>query len=328
MRTPALLSAVLLALAALPAVAAFQRPPDAAPEDVVVPMLFPVAGETRWNDTFGAPRDGGKRQHRGQDLVAPQMTPLVAVFDGVVTLRPGGSKAGNTLTLEGDNGYRAIYMHINNDTPGTDDGLGTEQYAFAPGLKTGDHVTAGQFLAWVGDSGNAEDSSPHCHFELWGPEGCLNPAPSLLAAVPVRSPLAAGAESSEPLQAGEKGWDGVVKSYHPEWRMLVLQLHATREPGGRVRPVRKPATMWIRLNGASLRDFSGATVEESALLPGVRVSVIGREAGPKKASLARLAAVDLGERVPVPAGDEAATPMAMAPAGPPTITPSFAPAMD
>ncbi len=58
------------------------------------------------------------------------------------------------------------HIHLNNDTPGTDDGQGGFQYAFAPGLTSGQHVEQGQFIAYVGDSGNAENTSPHLHFEI------------------------------------------------------------------------------------------------------------------------------------------------------------------
>jgi murein DD-endopeptidase MepM/ murein hydrolase activator NlpD len=149
----------------------------------MIPLTFPVAGKATWSDTFAPNGEGGKRSHHGLDLMAPKMTPLVAAFDGQVELRraskPGGA---NMLWLRSDEGIVAVYIHINNDTPGTDDGLGSDEYAFAPGLQTGDHVTAGQHIAYVGDSGNAENVGPHCHFELYGPDGWINPTPSLLLA--------------------------------------------------------------------------------------------------------------------------------------------------
>lgn len=164
-------------------------------------MVFPVAGPTTWTDTWNLARGNGRRRHQGQDLMAPKMTPLVAVWDGVVTLST--SRSGhNTLRLHGDHGYMAWYMHINNDTPGTDDGLGTADYAFAPGLKTGDRVVAGQLLAWVGDSGNAEGTAPHCHFELHGPDGVFNAAPLLRAARKLDVPAGSAPTPNEDPEAG------------------------------------------------------------------------------------------------------------------------------
>ncbi len=180
---------------------------------VVTPMIFPVIGVVSWTDTFGAPRAGGRRAHHGQDLPAPKMTPVVAAFDGVVILycaeRAGGH---NWLTLRGDNGWTAHYMHLNNDTPGTDDGLGSQEYAFAPGLKSGDRVVAGQFLGWVGDSGNAESSGPHLHFELWGPEGVINAAPSLRAAQVLTTPRANPSAPDLIPEPGEARQEGDARS--------------------------------------------------------------------------------------------------------------------
>ena len=135
---------------------------------VVVPMVFPVIGSVSYSDTFLACRSGCARQHLGQDLMSPRMRPLVAVFTGTVhsvrrETAPGG---GNYLTLRGDNGWSANYLHVNNDTPGTDDGRGTASYAFAPGIREGLRVVQGQLLGWSGDSGNAEGTAPHTHFEL------------------------------------------------------------------------------------------------------------------------------------------------------------------
>jgi len=137
-------------------------------ETVVVPMVFPVVGGVSYSDTFLVCRSGCTRKHLGQDLMSPRMRPLVAVFNGTLqsVKRESVPGDGNYLTLAGDNGWSANYLHMNNDTPGTDDGRGTVDYAFAPGIRSGLRVVQGQLLGWTGDSGNAESTGPHTHFEL------------------------------------------------------------------------------------------------------------------------------------------------------------------
>ena len=172
----ALMSAVFAA-SGLPALA-----------DSPYPIVFPVAGENTYSDTFGDPRGAG-RTHEGVDIMADKMTPVVAAASGTVGWMHdelGGDCCA--MELVHDDGYKSVYIHLNNDTPGTDDGLG---WGFAPGITTGTHVTAGQVIGYVGDSGNAEWTSPHLHFELRDPDGvAFDPYPSLLAA-PTVNPLAA-----------------------------------------------------------------------------------------------------------------------------------------
>ncbi|MCW2665087.1 MAG: N-acetylmuramoyl-L-alanine amidase [Frankiales bacterium] len=200
----ALLPALLLLLGtfALPAGAAVDPGTGQAYETarVVVPMTFPVAGPTSFSDNFLACRSGCARMHMGQDLMGPKMSPLVAAFDGVVTSVSRDSRSGNTLTIAADRGpaagWSAIYVHVNNDTPGTDDGRGTGAYAFPAGIEPGARVLAGQLVAWRGDSGNAESTGPHLHLELrkgsgWGGT-VYNAYPSLAAARRLAVPAPSG----------------------------------------------------------------------------------------------------------------------------------------
>jgi hypothetical protein len=90
---------------------------------------------------------------------------------------------GNYVSLKDDEGWQYVYIHINNDTPGTDDGANRFEEAFAPGLKVGERVRAGELIAFLGDSGNAETTGPHLHFEIRTPDGvAVNAAESLRAA--------------------------------------------------------------------------------------------------------------------------------------------------
>ena len=85
-----------------------------------------------------------------------------------------------SMGLRHDDGWRSWYVHLNNDTPGTNDGQGQ---GVAPGLAVGTRVRAGQLLGWVGESGLAEPHNPHLHFELRDPSGVIvNPYQALRAA--------------------------------------------------------------------------------------------------------------------------------------------------
>jgi len=169
------------------ATAAFAHPPTDGPyhkfgEKVDYPLVFPVQGPNRYWDTFWAKRADGL--HHATDIMAAKMTPVVAVADGVVysvnwstnpnDLRP--SRCCNLIVNHND-GWQTKYYHLNNDTPGTDDGKG---WGIAPGILPGTRVRAGQVIGWVGDSGNAENTAPHLHFELVDPAGTIvDPYPSL-----------------------------------------------------------------------------------------------------------------------------------------------------
>jgi hypothetical protein len=158
----------------------------------VIPIVFPLEKRVSVGHGFFTPRSG--HLHQGIDLFAAKMTKLVAVVDGTVTLqvREYQGQPWYTLWLSGDDGRGYYYSHINNDTPGTDDGRGGIEHAFAPGLVTGMRVTQGQVLAYCGDSGNAEGTSPHLHFQIHPTTAlssvAMDPYDSLF-----RAPLAGGA---------------------------------------------------------------------------------------------------------------------------------------
>ncbi len=125
-----------------------------------------------FSDDFGAPRSGG-RTHAGNDLMGTKMQPLLAAADGTVTMArlDASNLSGHMLTIRGADGWQYRYLHINNDTPGTDDGLALPGDIWAPGIAVGAKVVAGQPVAFMGDSGNAESTGPHLHFELVDPSG-------------------------------------------------------------------------------------------------------------------------------------------------------------
>ena len=139
-------------------------------------ITFPVIGPVSYTDSYGAPRSGG-RTHAGQDIMGSKMQELVAATDGTVTyMTIPEASFGYMLTITDDEGWSYHYIHINNDTPGTDDGAASLEHVFAPGLERGSRVEAGQLVAYLGDSGNAESTGAHLHFEMEDPAGVnVNP---------------------------------------------------------------------------------------------------------------------------------------------------------
>lgn len=179
---------MLVALAA-PAWANHAQPFDGPAHDygemVEYPLTFPVVGGAWYEDWFWAARGSGP--HHAQDLMAAKMTPVVAAATGTVTWINWSQNPADlnperccTLVITHDDGWESWYIHLNNDTPGTDDGLG---WGIAPGIELGTRVVAGDLIGWVGDSGTAETTPPHLHFELYDPDGVLvNAHDALLSA--------------------------------------------------------------------------------------------------------------------------------------------------
>lgn len=169
-RSFALVAAVVVAVGGLvpatPATAA-----TAPPFEIVFPQ---ETAKTDFTNSFGDARPGGRR-HKGNDLLAPRMTEVYAVADGTVIYVGINNLSGRNLKIDHGDGWETYYLHLNNDTPGTDDGRAPWTLTVAPGVEVGESVEAGQLIGWVGDSGNAEGTTPHTHFELRRNGAALNP---------------------------------------------------------------------------------------------------------------------------------------------------------
>jgi hypothetical protein len=155
----------------------------AKPKASVPTLIFPVAGATTYTDDFGQPRAGGA--HQGNDLLAAKKTPVLAVEAGKIEFWTTSASAGCMLYLYGASGTMYEYIHLNNDLTMRNDNRGkcVAGTAYAPGLKNGAHVSAGQMLGYVGDSGDANGIHPHLHFEVHpGGGAAVSPYPYLQAA--------------------------------------------------------------------------------------------------------------------------------------------------
>jgi hypothetical protein len=145
------------------------------------PIVFPLIGDYAYTMNYGDAR--GQGAHEGIDIEhVPWRTPVVAAETGTIKWWTTSWRAGCMLYLHGKSGTTYLYIHLNNDlTDASEDRGGCKRgvsYTVADGAK----VTAGEQIAWSGDSGDAEGNY-HLHFEVHPDDGrAVNPYPYLNAA--------------------------------------------------------------------------------------------------------------------------------------------------
>ena len=131
-------------------------------------FVCPVQGGAAFINSWGFPRSGG-RTHKGVDMFAKRGTPTPAVTDGTIKIRTV-NLGGLVTYLYGDDGNKYYYAHLN---------------GYPDGLSDGQRVVRGQAIGFVGNSGNAEGTSPHLHFEIRpGGGSAVNPYPTVRPACP------------------------------------------------------------------------------------------------------------------------------------------------
>jgi peptidoglycan hydrolase-like protein with peptidoglycan-binding domain len=164
------------------------------------PLAFPVGGGAGAGSrsTFWDSRADGI--HHAQDILAPKLTPLYAVADGNVAYVNWSHNPDDldperccSLVITHEDGWQSWYLHLNNDSPGTDDG---QAWGVAPDIAPGVHVEAGQLIGFVGDSGNCDTIAgcpPHLHFELHDPADVIVDAYQALRAAEGAAPSCSAA---------------------------------------------------------------------------------------------------------------------------------------
>ena len=149
----------------------------AGPEGARYLREFPVIGEYRYSDDYGAPRPQGR--HDGNDIIAPKGTPVVAVADGTIQrVTPiETSRGGISVWQLDEEGNSYFFAHL---------------AGIVKGLTAGDPIRVGQRIGTVGDTGDARGGVHHLHFEIHPGDGpSINPYRELRALDPAVDPLAA-----------------------------------------------------------------------------------------------------------------------------------------
>jgi murein DD-endopeptidase MepM/ murein hydrolase activator NlpD len=149
-------------------------PPGLQPKLTGGRYVFPVYGPSSFGDTFGAFRgDVAGNWHHGDDIFAPLGAPILACADGLVFSVGWNDIGGNRLWLRDSQGNEFYYAHLS---------------AFSPLAKNGRQVKAGDVLGFVGNTGDAQGTPTHLHFEVhpfsllfMGYDGAVNPTPYLEA---------------------------------------------------------------------------------------------------------------------------------------------------
>ncbi|HUP61590.1 MAG TPA: M23 family metallopeptidase [Thermoanaerobaculia bacterium] len=136
-------------------------------------IFMPVVGVQPFDlsNSWGEPRDGGRRKHRGIDIFAPRGTGVVAVADGIISFIGDQPKGGHCLWLTTESGSSFYYAHLDR---------------WAAGLYEGMEVRSGDLLGYVGNTGNARTTPPHLHFAINQNDEMVNPYPILTRASAVK----------------------------------------------------------------------------------------------------------------------------------------------
>jgi peptidoglycan LD-endopeptidase LytH len=140
----------------LPALNTVARVPgasDTAGAAHVGALFFPVpsVATARLDDSFNAPRGGGRRHH-AIDILAPKGSPVLSVEDGRV-LRLTRTASGGISLYASNLGDEFVYYYAHLD-------------GYHPSIYAGRPLMRGDTIGYVGTTGNAPKDVPHLHFQV------------------------------------------------------------------------------------------------------------------------------------------------------------------
>jgi murein DD-endopeptidase MepM/ murein hydrolase activator NlpD len=113
-------------------------------------LVYPLAERASDVDPYGWRYSLARqawRMHAGQDLIAPEGTPVLAMLPGRVVLVDQRDGYGLTVVIDHGRGWQTLYAHL-----------------LAASVQPGDLLQAGDGLGRVGQTGRA--TTAHLHVEL------------------------------------------------------------------------------------------------------------------------------------------------------------------
>lgn len=115
-------------------------------------LAFPVQnGRARdIGSRYGAPRDGGTRDHHGIDIFAARGTPALAAAEAYVSRVDTTPRGGYVVWLRDTRGNALYYAHLDRQA-----------------VTEGTRVEPGDTVGFVGNTGNARTTPPHLHFGVY-----------------------------------------------------------------------------------------------------------------------------------------------------------------
>ena len=145
---------------------------DVTPELTKKGYVFPIFGQAWYSSTLGAAR-ANTGWHHGTDIFASFGAPVLAVADGTLFSVGWNRVGGYRLWLRDRQGNQFYYAHM---------------AAYSSLAAEGREVRAGQVIGFNGNTGDAQGTPFHVHFEVHpvgllplGYDGVVDPYPYLLA---------------------------------------------------------------------------------------------------------------------------------------------------
>jgi murein DD-endopeptidase MepM/ murein hydrolase activator NlpD len=148
----------------------FPFPPELSPALDGGPYVFPIFGKVGYGNTYGEIRSDVS-YHHGNDIFGELGQPILALADGTIFSLGWNKIGGNRLWLRDRQGNAFYYAHLS---------------AFSTLVFNGARVKAGQVIGFMGNTGDAEGTPTHLHFEVHpvsllylGYDGAIDPTPFL-----------------------------------------------------------------------------------------------------------------------------------------------------